>query len=1448
MNFFSSRKKALLVFSFLMTRLASFSQNEPVSQAANSMVDLLTGDFNYSLPVMTVPGPNGENVPISFSYHGGIRMDEEASWIGLGWNYNPGEITRNLHGTPDDWNGKSVVNATWKQEINSIQKTTGYYGPLYFANCLGNDTAKRMDIYSSSYRFVDPRYVFSFPDYDDFNVSGPGLSKTMSARVFSWGAYYLGSVLPYSHNSGPLFPSAKKVHFYFDDDINQYGLSQHLGAYDNFFIYTSPHVYVDFYSASTNRVFTGNCIDYYTNGEINSNYADIKNKGFLDYRIVSGNTKRASSEFDPDGIGAYRITTPNGMVYHYSLPVYTQAHEMNFSFSMDNAYNLDNSKDLTTTDKTEKYAVSWKLTAVTGPDYIDANGNGIADIGDTGYWIAYNYGKWIDDFNWKYPFYNYKPNVYNQRAASNFSLAEYIYQSVKNNVGTVSKGATQRYYLNSIQTATHTAYFIKETRLDNHAVKETDNAIAPSLRLSKIILVRNENVSLFSTGGGNVLPCDSRFLLSQTNCSVAEIMPHIGNYNANKVLIDANSLTTVELTADYSLCKWVYNNINNTFPTTTVSYAANGSPIDLFKKFDHVSGTPSSTDAGNSGKLTLTSVKLFTVGHMATEPAYLFDYNQTDATKNPDYSTFRTDYWGYNKSDYDYNVRGRYTTEGTTGSCKNVDAWSLKKITTPLGGEINIEYESDKYEKANYGGVRGNYESPEVIFLIQNVDFPTTATIQKIGVFKEINNFIGLPGILKRKVYVPFVIDPAPPTCLPYLGYAIKDSCATGCSGLSLTTTIGSTVNTQKFNFSFAVGSSACDVVSTRTLYYNPLTYINPTYQGWGYVKLTMPYMYGGGTRVKQISFRDPDSNQSHTNEYTYENGSAGSEPVDIYDYGAGTIGSNRNAADALAPPSVVTYGKVTVRSKSLDNVTYNGKTEYQFDNMYEPIYTSSAVASLPLTFSVVQTVGACNRLLSIKDIDNNNNIIRYETYDYGTVNQNGVNGGPSIEESFTLRLLKQETNGVSYINMNFIKIQLKDRLKKITTYKDGVTTTQEFLDFDLVTGQVTRERITNPSFGIKETRTRLAYLDYPGMGARTKDVANKNILYAASKTEVYKDRLMRNIYGNVVGTGLPELISGSKTTWRQLIPVRNYSSSYITQNQTLSNWQPFKTSVFNGNTDDNTWREEAEVTLFNKRQQPLEIKNGASNRYASSKMGYDQQFQLCSAGDAKYADFTFSGFEDQETVASGVVNFGGEVTLGTMRDPGTSIIKPHTGNYLAKVPANTTGPGYFTKGFTTGRTYRASVWVYKDSPSNASLVVTLDGSNGAGSPVYVYKSISLSDASNITAGNWKLMTLTIDIPANYAGSGGTYGLNDMRAYLVNSGSTPAYFDDFMFRPVDAALSGNVIDEKTGRTMAVLDNQNFATKYEYDYEGRVKTISVETPVIGFQVKTFNKYNYKRPYY
>lgn len=69
----------------------------------SDMVDLASGDFSYNIPIMDVGG-----FPINLAYKSGISMDQEASWVGLGWDLSIGQINRQMRGLPDDFNGDQM--------------------------------------------------------------------------------------------------------------------------------------------------------------------------------------------------------------------------------------------------------------------------------------------------------------------------------------------------------------------------------------------------------------------------------------------------------------------------------------------------------------------------------------------------------------------------------------------------------------------------------------------------------------------------------------------------------------------------------------------------------------------------------------------------------------------------------------------------------------------------------------------------------------------------------------------------------------------------------------------------------------------------------------------------------------------------------------------------------------------------------------------------------------------------------------------------------------------------------------------------------------------------------------------------------------------------------------------------------------------------------------------
>lgn len=85
------------------------------------MVNLTTGDLTYNIPALDVPGPErGFSLPLT--YRAGIKLEQEASWVGLGWSLNAGAISRSLNGYPDDAAGEVSQN-TYNQDI-----TRGWHG------------------------------------------------------------------------------------------------------------------------------------------------------------------------------------------------------------------------------------------------------------------------------------------------------------------------------------------------------------------------------------------------------------------------------------------------------------------------------------------------------------------------------------------------------------------------------------------------------------------------------------------------------------------------------------------------------------------------------------------------------------------------------------------------------------------------------------------------------------------------------------------------------------------------------------------------------------------------------------------------------------------------------------------------------------------------------------------------------------------------------------------------------------------------------------------------------------------------------------------------------------------------------------------------------------------------------------------------------------------------
>ena len=71
-------------------------------------------------------------------------------------------------------------------------------------------------------------------------------------------------------------------------------------------------------------------------------------------------------------------------------------------------------------------------------------------------------------------------------------------------------------------------------------------------------------------------------------------------------------------------------------------------------------------------------------------------------------------------------------------------------------------------------------------------------------------------------------------------------------------------------------------------------------------------------------------------------------------------------------------------------------------------------------------------------------------------------------------------------------------------------------------------------------------------------------------------------------------------------------------------------------------------------------------------------------------------------------------------------------------------------------------------------------------------------------------------------------GADSIKVTLVNLGGLSAYFDDIRMHPFDSRMAGHVYHYTQLKVMAELDDNNYATFYEYDDEGSLIRVKRET--------------------
>lgn len=293
------------------------------------------------------------------------------------------------------------------------------------------------------------------------------------------------------------------------------------------------------------------------------------------------------------------------------------------------------------------YVHSWMLTEVVSPDYVDITGDGPTDD-DLGYWVKFNYAKRPEPYNWRVPYAdcNYS---YNSMDDADDDQGSFVY------------GEKEMYYLQSIETKTHIAVFNTSVREDGIMAKDFINGGRATSITSDMKMCKLDSISLYTKS----------------------------EYFTTGYTLRSNPipLQVTHFVYSYDLCGDVPNNSHVGVD------ASGGTP-----------GTGHPDINSKHGKLTLT--KLYITYGSSTRGGlspYVFDYDISSSTHNPDYHVEDMDRWGNYKDNHNAYASALYpymdmpyTVQGTTAAA--VDKWLLRSVTLPTGGKLNIEYESDDYQ------------------------------------------------------------------------------------------------------------------------------------------------------------------------------------------------------------------------------------------------------------------------------------------------------------------------------------------------------------------------------------------------------------------------------------------------------------------------------------------------------------------------------------------------------------------------------------------------------------------------------------------------------------------------------------------------------------------------------------------------------------------------------
>ncbi|WP_412560642.1 hypothetical protein [Winogradskyella sp. MIT101101] len=1423
---------------------------------------------------------------------------------------------------------------------------------------------------------------FTFMSYDNYNVASQGMMGNMSPKVFQsstifgegqrtknqaednihvfWHHGNLAQTVNRKFGDHSNGYNENDFYFYFDGQFSSRELTQDAtinsssvssSTYMNQIINPGIHNGVaDGDSGYYGRAKTPRYVETFTNQQIASGHAQAR--GLINPATVDALDRQDQALFDPNGIGAYKITAPDGKTYHFALPVYhfEQVHRAQIDAQESNTFDIRNVNEKR---QYSRFATHWLLTAITGPDYIDRpDPNGANVIGtfnkeDYGYWVELEYGKWSDGFVWRTP---YKDGTYNY----NTNVKGKIEDKDK---GGYAFGRKQMYYLDKINTRNRTALFIKDIRYDalgkNLKFKFSNSnagggpTIGTTVGSSKILNQTNRDVNVRETGVeykreyslklDKIVLVNSdvgKNLLKNTPGSMSTF--YGSNYSANDTCTPNWDSADFNLIYDSNLndgikYSYVIHNEQDVLTTNDLpsQFVQNNAlkVVELGHEYKLAKHSDSSTDApdnspngkdsyGNDihAKLTLRSVKIKGKGGADYVPATTFEYYMEEMPNvetpipqkvNLGWPTYeyavdaqaiqdhieekksKIDAWGF-LQDTDYS------------SDNEIKAWSLKKINTPTGASIEVDYEEDDYWTEAFSrrywtqGLEAKFtqeNGQKFIYFRQNDDVITDETIYFNKYFDG-----------SEKVYLDtqYFRNPSCSSCshrvADFAGlFDIVWVTATEVK-IALPSDTNSTYrnNSTCGTYPWAFTRNYCCTSSTASVVDRFVNYRDSFGKKCGWESNSNKHFSykllankvpedetGGGLRVKQIITYDGTKsykvNYDYTNPFNTDNfGNPRSSGITSY---APVNGAKFVPYQTEVPPPGVMYEYITMKETSSDGEYYS-KTRYRHHvlkpvpNIFSPDIEMEALSADPNSgeesifwASVDENYGGLDgtntRKIEGKKIDinintaligqiksiesfNSENQLLFKT-ENKYINGNSLN---SVEpnkgyarESFNSMKSVFETNNDGNVVNNVkrllsvsSKTEYNNMLKTTITTAGGHSQETEFYNVDPWLGSFRTSRTELSNGSVKYDSRYPAYTKYPEMGSKVLNPTNKNMLTQEAMSVTTVDTYVLN---------------ASINTWNDDWIYRDDSGNeYSPSSSNEKVWRKHKTFV---------WKDDI---------------NPVTGTYLTTVSDYNPYFNWSTGTPTsdKWQNISEITRYNHWSLPLETRDINNNFASSKMADNKSKVIAGGNARYTEMYYS---GAEYVSSGNTfEGEVYGANFRT-NDIAHTGEYSVKNNSANDKVFEVSGVTSANHNDLSNdfrpgkykvsfwshdqkdveaasviingstvpfaetVDAGCWKLFNFYVELQPN----------SNFELFVTNTSGGGFYFDDFRMHPVYSSMNSFVYDKNTDELLYIMDANNMGSAFRYDEAGRLKATYKEvesTDVFegGFKIMGQYKQHYQ----